>query len=138
MIEEIKMLLDAVGDVADLGLWALLAFVVYKLVIYLSTTGAIVFCIRLAIERIHQILIAKNQRRLREAELEKAPQSWDMGGLPFEDSVRKRLERAIKEAHEHRSPNLNYMHNSDADWLAVAVKEKIERERQEASCKTKS
>lgn len=130
MIEEIKMILDAVDGVADLGLWALLAFVVFKLVIYMSTTGATVYCVKLVVEKLHDVITKHGERKLRESELAKQAVEWDMGGLPFNDAVRRRLESSLKAAHEHRSPNLTYMHDSDADWVGEAIREKIERERQ--------
>ena len=119
MIEEIKMILDAVDGVADLGLWALLGFVVYKLVIYMSTTGAIVFCVKLIVEKLHSVL---TQKKVVE---------YEFDGLPIDSGVARQLSIVLRRLHAHHNARIptRYLHSSDVDWLHKAIDEKIERER---------
>lgn len=49
MIEEIKLVLDSIGDLSGVALWVVGFFLVFKLVVYLSTTGAVVYLVKLAI-----------------------------------------------------------------------------------------
>lgn len=47
MIDELKLLLDQMKNVPDVALWILGGFLLYKLVTYLSMTGAVVYIVRL-------------------------------------------------------------------------------------------
>lgn len=53
MIEELKVLLDMLGNVDNIALYILGGFAVYKLVIYLSGVGAAVMLTKLAINKLH-------------------------------------------------------------------------------------
>ena len=56
MIEEIKLVLDSIGDLSGVALWVVGFFLVFKLVVYLSTTGAIVYLVKMAITNGTRIL----------------------------------------------------------------------------------
>lgn len=56
MIEELKLVLDSIGDLTGVALWVVGFFIVFKLVVYLSTTGAIVYLVKLAIVKGHDFL----------------------------------------------------------------------------------
>lgn len=47
MVDELKFLLDQIKDVPSVALWMIGGFLFYKLVAYLSTTGAIIYIVRL-------------------------------------------------------------------------------------------
>lgn len=120
MLEEIKMILDAVDDVAGLGLWALIGFVAYKLIIYMSTTGAIVFCVKLIVEKLHDS--ATKEKKI----------TWDLDGIAIDGFTKVKLASVLLLVHgRSRSRSLGglrYLHEDDVEWISSAIKEKLERE----------
>jgi hypothetical protein len=56
MIEELKYLLDKIGDVSGFALWIIGGFMLYKLVLYLSTAGAVVYIAKLFILKCHDAI----------------------------------------------------------------------------------
>jgi len=53
MIEDFKTILDMIAKLPNFAIEVLLGFGIYKLVVYLSTTGSVVFISRMLIEKIH-------------------------------------------------------------------------------------
>ncbi len=56
MIEEIKMIVQLLSKVTDGALYGLLGYGVYKLIMYLSMTGSIVYISKLGINRLFDYL----------------------------------------------------------------------------------
>jgi hypothetical protein len=57
MIEELKMILDSIGDLSGIALWVVGAFIAYRLIIMLAVTGSAVFIARLLIEKLHDAFV---------------------------------------------------------------------------------
>lgn len=55
MIEELKLVLDSVGDLTGIALWIVGFFIGYKLIVYLSLTGSIVFIAKLVVTKAHDV-----------------------------------------------------------------------------------
>lgn len=53
MLEELKLILDSVGDLTGIALWIVGFFISYKLIVYLSMTGSIVYVCKLLITKLH-------------------------------------------------------------------------------------
>ena len=53
MIEELKLVLDMLGDVTGIAAWVLVGFVLYKAIIYLSTAGMIYHLVSMLINKVH-------------------------------------------------------------------------------------
>jgi hypothetical protein len=56
MIEELRQLLTMIEKMPEMVLHVIFAFGIYKLVMYLSTTGAVVMLVRLAILKLHDYM----------------------------------------------------------------------------------
>ena len=53
MIEEIKLVLDSIGDLSGIALWVVGFFLAFKLIVYLSTTGAVIYILKLLVIKLH-------------------------------------------------------------------------------------
>lgn len=56
MIEEIKALMDILGKLPDMALHGFIAYGIYKIIIYLATTGSIAYIAKLLITRLFDYL----------------------------------------------------------------------------------
>jgi hypothetical protein len=52
VIEELQLVLDSIGDISGVALWVVIGFLVYKIIIWSSTTGAVFVLTKLFIERL--------------------------------------------------------------------------------------
>ena len=115
MIEELKGLLDVLAQTPSMAIYGLVICVGWKLFVYLSTAGSILYVLRLAIERLHDYMIKPNVIR-REV-------VWRSRGIVFietENSVAQTLSQIlVKDI---------YFHEHHADWLSEAVSEKLKRD----------
>lgn len=119
MIEELKSILTMVEKVPETVLWVLGGFALYKLVIYLSTTGAIVMLVRLAIEKWHDA-------RTR-PEPAPEPTYLKLDDMLLYETLGPELRMHIKSIVPPGGGN--YIQSSHLNWLAEAIREKKERER---------
>ncbi len=106
MIEELKMVLDAIGDLSGIALWVVDAFIAFKLIVYLSTTGAIVYCFKLAVERLYGVLTNRTK-------------TVTLSGLVIHSVDEYRIREVLSLARRD-SP---YLHRSDFDWMESVLKE---------------
>ena len=113
MIEELKILLDIIGDLTGIALWVVGFFMVFKLVVYLSTTGALVYVLKLAITKLHDAITREK----------KAVYSYE--GDCIDEKAKIEMDSLIRES---RISGLTYIHHSDIDFIRTAIKEKRERE----------
>lgn len=120
MIDELKLLIEALGNASEIGLWVLGGFVSYKTIIYLSTTGAIVFLCRLGIERLHDYL--KNRPMPPAPNIELKYDKHALGALDriLINGEAQHLLAVLCRIRRHSE----YIHSSDIDWLEEAIEEK--------------
>ena len=129
MFEHLKTLLEMLEGVAGIGLWVLVGYILYMLVIYLSTTGAIVFCVRLLVESIRDAhkrsVDAKETIEREKLENERRPKEWSIDGIVIDEETKARLTRLLDNARDHINRGSTYrhkyLHNSDIEWLEKAV-----------------
>lgn len=101
MIEELKLLLDQMKNVPDVALWILGGFLLYKLVTYMSATGAIVYIVK---QICSTILGWKNQ-----------PRKVSYGRLIIDEETETDLQDLIRSIR-----STAYVHNSDVRELRKA------------------
>lgn len=129
MIEELKMVLDSIGDLTGVALWVVGFFIVFKLVVYLSTTGAVVFLVKMLIEKLHSYGTMKK-------EPDNVFHSWNYADdiCISCDDTRKMIERVLDRVKgKNISIESKYIHRESAQWLLDAVNEKEQREAQNDS-----
>ena len=138
MLEGLKELLGMLEHVADLGLWVLVGYIVYMLVIYLSTNGSIVFCIKLLIDSIREArkrsIDTKAEIEREKLQNERRPTEWKIGNTILGDSAQERHKTLLATvcAHRHSDTSLyrsQYLHDSDISWLVQAVNAQIEKDK---------
>lgn len=115
MMEEIKELLHLIEKIPSLTLWILGGFGVYKLVMYLSTTGAIVLISKLAINKGHDYLTRPERKEFR------------IGELCMHDTVANQLVMTLSTL-ERKDRGFLYL--DDVKWLQDAINEKKLRDTQ--------
>ncbi len=101
MIEELKLLLDQMKNVPDVALWILGGFMAYKLITYLSATGAIIVVIK---------LLCKTLIDFRDK-----PRTVTYGRLFMEESVETEFQDLIRSIRR-----TGYVHSSDVNELRKA------------------
>lgn len=111
MIEELKFLLDAMGNVDNIALYVLGGFAAYKLVIYLSGVGAAVMLAKLLITKIHDVLTRDKITRAK------------FGNLFFRSTDDERLERVMR----LYTPT-NYVHSHDTEKMIAALYAGLKKE----------
>lgn len=120
MIEELKVLLEMLAKVPNAALWAVGAVFLYKLTIYLATTGSVVMLAKLAIERLHSY---KTEKLTPKPVPPTPPQEhvWKVEGLCITHTgdVVPRL-KSLMEALA-RDGDSDYLHQYHIDWLNDAV-----------------
>lgn len=56
MFEELKLILDSLGDLSGVALWVVGGFLAYKIIVYGATTGSLFVLTKLLIERLFDYL----------------------------------------------------------------------------------
>lgn len=103
MIEELKLVLDSLGDLSGIGLWVVAFFIAWKLVIYLSTAGATVYCFKLLMEVSDKIF--------------NKPKPAKFGRLIIDEKTTLALELFLKE-----NMSTLYLHESDVKKMSTRIK----------------
>ena len=146
MIEELKGLLEALSNTPDMALYGFGVFVAWKLIVYLSTAGSIVYVCKLVIERIaaykkheleNNVTLTDMERQPREPEPPPPPappQEFTFGGriLGGQESVDELSNVLYSVARRKDSSNIagnRYIHASDLRWLRDLVADAIEAEK---------
>ena len=124
MIDELKMLLDVLGDISGIAGIVLGSFIAFKLIIYLSTTGAIVFILKLALTNWYNYGVQKKNTV--------KVYQWAFADdiCITSDKTRSIVEQALQKVQESGNSAL-YIHHQDAKWLLDAVNEKLQKERKD-------
>ena len=117
VIDDLKILIDAVAGMEGTVIYVLLGYIIYQLVIFGGTTGAVVAILRLLILKVHNVLITR-KTVYNEVSIDDCVIMSD-GNI---DTIKQAFSLA-----RNREGNLsyNYMHSSDCRFLLEAVKEKI-------------
>jgi len=115
MIEEIKLVLDSIGDLSGIALWVVGFFLAFKLIVYLSTTGAIVYLIKLAIVKLHNFLTAEKIVK------------HTIDGHFMSTETKEKYDRLLDSM---KISTGSWIHNSDIDRLEDALKAAAEKEQQ--------
>jgi hypothetical protein len=123
MIDEIRELLQIVEKLPELTLWVLAGFGGYKLIIYLSTTGAMVVIARLAINKIHD---AYTNPRAQAVEYKIRNHFIDEETMISLETLMSRLKYS-RILGRHSS----YIHANDVNFLIQAYDEKVARDKAE-------
>ena len=113
MIEEIKLVLDSIGDLSGVALWVVGFFLAFKLVVYLSTTGALVYLIKLAIVKLHNFLTTEKVVK------------YTIGGHFINTETKARYDRLLDSM---KVSTGSWIHGSDIDRLEDALKAAAEKE----------
>lgn len=134
-VEQFEQIISLLGGVTTIGIGALIAFVLFKLVIYLSTAGAVVYCIKLVVTSVKEHL---DNRQAAQIEITKNPPPVPgklIGGLVINDEVLARVDIVLREIIEHNNRDncisnfrREYFHGSDAAWLSQVVSSAIKSE----------
>jgi hypothetical protein len=118
MIEELKQLLDVMKELPELAIWSVLGFGIYKLVVYLSTTGSIVFILKLAIEKLHD---------MKTRDPKPVTHVYSLKSITFmgeaEEALTESLIKAINRVSnkETKSYLRTYIHTSDIEPILKAL-----------------
>lgn len=125
MIEELKLVLETLGDLGASAVWLAVGFLLFKLVMYLSTTGAVVFIAKLLIERVHSVMTQKKEPEpVRDVQLQGICITHD----GTYDGLIGLIRSLSAQLNESRTSGYFFKHN--LDWLSDAVAEKFARESQ--------
>lgn len=117
VIDDLKILIDAVAGMEGTVIYVLLGYIIYQLVIFGGTTGAVVAILRLFILKMHNILITRktviNEISINDCVIMKN------GNI---DTIKQAFSLVTD---RNGSYSYKYMHMGDCEFLLQAVKEKI-------------
>ena len=122
MIEALKELAGMMKDLPNMAIWILGGFLFYKLFIAGSIVGAITMVSKLLINRVHDFK-TKPSTVTREVSID--------GRFITLDGTYDRFCRLLGTLTGMTTTGISmqYIHNSDVEWLEDAVKEKKERDK---------
>lgn len=117
MIEELKLVLDSIGDLTGVALWVVGFFIVFKLVVYLSTTGAVVYLVKLAI--------------MKGSEVIKKERVYKFKSHPIDEETVDSIDELL---HQIKRSGFNYIHNTDVQRVILLIRK--DRDAKNANNKT--
>ena len=113
MIEELKQLTELLVTLPELALWGLVGFGIFKLIVYLSTTGAAIYALK---------IIAASTLKIYTTEKKV---TYQYGTDYFIDrNLKKRFENLIKRSMFSTGV---FMHESDLELLEEAVESILDK-----------
>lgn len=137
MIEELEKLLDLLGDVTSIAGWVLGGFILFKLIILLSTTGSIVYLSKMGMSLLKEHLDLRSNNLIeKEKESKKATVTdVEIKGLCItSDGTYERVVESLKLVVSHLTEindyEYTYIHANGATWLRQAIEEKIKRDKE--------
>lgn len=136
MIEELKAILELLGDTTEIAGWVFGGWLTFKAVILLSTTGATVFLVSLGINKVCGYFSGRTEADLEKAKINKSPKVIDdvkIDNITIKGDAYDTIVNTLTKVRDHTSTNSRYLHHPDAMWLKKAVDEKIKREEDEKS-----
>ena len=120
-MEELRILVEMVAELPRMAVWVLVGFFIYKVVIVGSVYGVV----RLAINKVHEILKNYNKRKeIEHTRIETTEYRVIADKLVMREG-RGQLLRILKGL---RGGTCNYVHGSDLNWLEDAITEKKQRD----------
>jgi len=124
VIDDLKILIDAVAGMEGTVIYVLVGYILYQLLLFAGTTGAVVAILRLFIIKVHNVLITK-KTVVNEVKLDDYVLSTD-------DNHGKIIQAfgLITSRGDYRS---SIMHSGDCSFLLDAVNEKIKNDEAGAS-----
>lgn len=125
MMDDIKLLVDAIAQMEGGALYILFAFLGYRLVIFASTTAAIVLVSKLFITKLHDWLITKKKVvHTTDVHLDKYIITTTVNYHLIEKAFN--YAGAFIASRDDRA--YNYLHEDGCRFIYEAVLEKIQRE----------
>ena len=115
MIEGLKEILDIIKDMPELAVWVAAGFMIYKLVVWGSTVGAITLVAKLAINKLHDYK-TKPQEIIKKHKI---------NHYFLDDETYKDF---ISMLSGLRQGDLKYIHKSDVKFMKDAIFEKEQRD----------
>ena len=129
MIEELKAVLDLLGDVTGIAGWILFGWLTVKLVILLSTTGAIVYCIKIGLFSVKEVIEKGIDANLKKHAVPKRKEITDVKISDLcitVDGTYENIIHSLRVVRDHMNQGGGkYIHSDGADWLSDAIKQKI-------------
>lgn len=113
MIDELQGLLDVLKETPEMALWGLALFIGWKLIVYLSTTGSIVYVLCLAINK-----LAEHGQRPEQPKTV----NWSCDSFTI-NNCRESFEATVI-----RISDDQYIHKHHVQWLDDAITEKLHRD----------
>ena len=114
MIEELRGLLAALEHVPNAAMWGVGIFLAYKMILYLGTTGSIVYVLKLAIERFYAGYCASKN----------VPPNFNSVSITS-DGTGERIKQLVSSIRS--GTGSDYLHGFHADWLEDAIRRQKER-----------
>ena len=110
MIEELKVLIELLGNVGEFSLYILAGFVIYQLVMYLSLTGSVVYILKLLITKIHDAFTREKVVKV------------DVGGFLFHREDWALIKEVLRN-YSTSTYSRNMFHTSDVNDIVKVLKE---------------
>ena len=125
MIEELKILLDTVKDVPDMALWSIAGFGAYKIIIYLSSAGAILKGLKWVIDALskaHTEKMSQTKKIITNFDLRRTTISCDDTDSLFLELIEKMKRLTVVDGKSE------YIHREAVLTTIKALDEHIQRE----------
>lgn len=123
-MDELKEILQLVGDVSVLTAWVLAGYLAYKL----ALIGSIYGLVRFGLGRLFDWL---QQRKVEYKEIRLLLDGEVISGVQENNFIS--LLKQIKQKVPSDSTGLLYIHGSHIEWLRTAMNEKLERDSKESN-----
>ena len=132
LTNELKMFLDLLGDAAEIGGWVIGAWLTFKAIILLSTTGSIVYLTHLGIVSLKDVINKYIVSKRELADIQKRPlvKDVEIDGMCIScDGTYEHVVQSLKMAKTHiDTAGGTYIHMRGAKWIRAAIEEKMLRE----------
>lgn len=113
-MEELKLLVDMVGNLPSMALWVIAAFWGYKVIVIGSLYGLI----RFAIDKLHSWLTLRKTQTV----------DVDVRMLLDGQTITGTKEALIAQLQRAKRASGIYLHASDVQWLSDAITDRIEKD----------
>lgn len=121
-MEELKELINMVANIPSMALWVIAAFWAYKVIVIGSVYGLI----RFSVEKIHSYLMKTREPKPAQDIVHKI----DLGGIVItgdKESMLAQLSR-LKNISKHNIHRNGYIWDTDVEWLAQAITDKLHKD----------
>lgn len=135
MVDEFKAILELLGDVTEIGGWVVFGWLTFKVIILLSTTGAIVYCTKIGIgalvDMVKRIADAKEKiSGINHQPKQETLKDVDIDGMCIShDGTYDHVVASLRRVRAHvDTAGGKYIHTQGAKWLRAAIEEKMQKE----------